>query len=98
MHFRLSKIKVLLLLICLTGFIDPAQILADNSDIKSQSKVDEAMRRRRKPGSKSMFGDLEIFKKNFGTSRNFLIAEYNLFNLSHPKNFLPPMSFDYAHV
>ena len=32
--------------------------------------------------------NLEIFKKNFGTSRNFLIAEYNLFNLSHPKNFL----------
>jgi hypothetical protein len=65
MHFRLSKIKVLLLLICLTGFIDPAQILADNSDIKSQSKVDEAMRRRRKPGAKaSIFGDLEIFKQN----------------------------------
>ncbi len=65
MQFRLSKIKVLLLLICLTGFIDPAQILADNSDIKSQSKVDEALRRRRKPGSKaSIFGDMEIFKQN----------------------------------
>jgi Outer membrane protein beta-barrel domain len=64
MYFRLSKIKVLLLLICFTGFIESAEILADNSDIKSQSKVDEAMRRRKRPGSKSMFGDLEIFKKN----------------------------------
>lgn len=55
----------MLLLICVIGFIEPAQILAYNLDIKSQSKVDQAMRRRRKPGSKaSIFGNLEIFKQN----------------------------------